>query len=377
MQVKNNYEECITNFACSIRKYFGLDYKHNTLKYIDEILENQKPKNVVTILCDGMGSNILDRVLEKDSFLIKNKLKSITTVFPATTVAATTSMMTGLNPVETGMLGWTMYYKDIDKTITTFFHSEKSDPDYKPLEEARNYNHKNMITKSIMDEINEKAIDKAYKLFPFGEGEYKDLDEMFSTIKNKCEENGKKYIYAYYDEPDCSMHEYGCDSNIAINIIKDINNRVEKLSNEIDNTIIFVVADHGHINVDNIFIKDYPDIIECLLRTTSIESRAVNFFIKNDKKEQFVTLFNNYFSNDFDLYTKKEIIESKIFGDGTENKIFRDALGDYMAIAKSNKALLNDDNEVLKSMHAGYTDDEIYIPLIVINTNKSGLNRGK
>ena len=37
MLVKNNYNECLTNLACSIRKYFGLDYKHNTLKYIDDL----------------------------------------------------------------------------------------------------------------------------------------------------------------------------------------------------------------------------------------------------------------------------------------------------------------------------------------------------
>ena len=132
MLVKNDYNECLTNLACSIRKYFGLEYKHNTLNYIDEILESKKPKTVVTILCDGMGSKIIDRVLDENSFLIKNRLKDITTVFPATTVAATTSMMTGLNPVESGMLGWDMYFKEIDKTITTFLNSEKGDFEYKP-----------------------------------------------------------------------------------------------------------------------------------------------------------------------------------------------------------------------------------------------------
>ena len=50
------------------------------------------------------------------------------------------------------------------------------------------------------------------------------------------------------------------------------------------NTIIFVVADHKHHNVENLFIKDYPDIEEFFLRNTSIEPRAVNFFIKPEKK---------------------------------------------------------------------------------------------
>ena len=44
MVVKNNYDECLTNLACSIRKYFGLDYKHSTLEYIDSILEKKNLK---------------------------------------------------------------------------------------------------------------------------------------------------------------------------------------------------------------------------------------------------------------------------------------------------------------------------------------------
>ena len=370
MIVRNDYNNCLTNLACSIRRYFNLDYKHNTLNYIDNILDEYMPKNVVTILCDGMGSNIMDKMLDSNSFLIRNRLKSITTVFPATTVAATTSMMTGLNPVETGMLGWDMYYKDIDKTITVFKHSEKGDFEYNLLPEALEYHNKHMIRKSIDKEINENGVDKGYKLFPFGENSYDTLDEMFHRIELLCNEEGKKYIYAYDTEPDHTMHEIGCDKSEIKDIIIELNNKIEDLSNKLKDTIIFVVADHGHCNVENLFIKDYPDIEECLLRNTSLEPRAVNFFIKPDKKEQFEILFNKYFGNDFDLYSKEEVIESKLFGDGKENIIFKDALADYLAIAKTNKTLLYNGNEILKSHHAGYTDDEILVPLIIIKTDK-------
>ncbi len=367
MIVKNNYNECLTNLACAIRKDFGLEYKHITLDYIDKILEEKKPRNVVTILCDGMGSIIMDRLLDKDTFLMKNRIKAITSVFPATTVAATTSMMTGLNPCETGMLGWDMYYKDLDKIITVFMNSLKEDPEEKPMYEAVEYNNKHMITKTIMEEINEKEDYRGYALFPFGLDSYSDLDDMYNKIEKLCNEDGKKYIYAYDTDPDSTMHDIGCDKPEIKEIIEDINRRVEELSKKLTDTIIFVVADHGHHNVQNLFIKDYPDIEECLLRNTSIEPRAVNFFIKPDKKEIFVELFNKYFGNDFDLYTTEEVIESKLFGDGVENEIFRDALGDYLAIAKTDKTLLYIGNSELKSHHAGYTDDEIYVPLIVID----------
>ena len=55
----------------------------------------------------------------------KNKIKEITTVFPATTTSATTSIITGLNPVEHGWLGWNMYIKPINKTITLFKNQAK------------------------------------------------------------------------------------------------------------------------------------------------------------------------------------------------------------------------------------------------------------
>ena len=371
MLVKNNYRECLTNLACSIRRYFNLEYVHPSLDEIDRLLDDYQPKNVVTILCDGMGSNIMDRMLDKESFLIKNRIKPITTVFPATTVAATTSILTGRNPCETGMLGWDMYYKDIDKTITVFFNSEKGDPEYRPLEEALAYNRRHMIRKTISEEICEKGVYTGYNLFPFGDGAYSSLDEMYERIEELCQAEGKKYIYAYDVEPDHTMHEIGCDKPEIREIIRDINERIEALSHKLTDTVILVLADHGHHNVENVFINDYPDVEECLLRNTSLEPRAVNFFIKPDKKEVFTERFLKHFGNDFDLYPIEDVLESKLFGDGKENEILRDALGDYLAIGKTDKALLYTGSEVLQSQHAGYTDDEILVPLIAIKTRKA------
>ena len=193
MLVKNNYKECLTNLACSIRKYFELDYKHNTLDYIDKLLEEKQPKNVVVILFDGMGSRILDRTLSKSDFLIKHKYKEITTVFPATTTAATTSMQTGLNPIEHGYLGWNMYLSPIDETVELYtgINKETGTPSAKYHEVKKEY----LSPKTIVDEINEQNKYHAISLFPFKDTKYKDLDEMISIIEKKCQKEGKKYIY--------------------------------------------------------------------------------------------------------------------------------------------------------------------------------------
>ena len=83
MKVRNDYRHCLTNMSNSIRKYFGLKTYHNTLPFLDEILERKQPENVVMFLLDGMGNNILNRSIEADSFLITHIRDVLTSVFPA------------------------------------------------------------------------------------------------------------------------------------------------------------------------------------------------------------------------------------------------------------------------------------------------------
>ena len=124
-KTKINYNESLTNLACSIKKYFELDYNHQTLNYVDDILDEKKPDNVILLLCDGLGSRILNQILDKNSFLIKNRRKEIYSVFPPTTASSLNSIKTGLNPSEHGWIGWTSYIQLIDKIILLYKDKEK------------------------------------------------------------------------------------------------------------------------------------------------------------------------------------------------------------------------------------------------------------
>lgn len=107
MKTANNsfdyiYEKSITNLSCSILKYFGVVPKNETIKEIDDVFGNKK--NVITILLDGLGSKVLEENLPKETFLNKHKFMDINSVLPSTTVASTTSFLSGLNPIEHGWL---------------------------------------------------------------------------------------------------------------------------------------------------------------------------------------------------------------------------------------------------------------------------------
>lgn len=58
MDIRNDYDDCLTNLACSVRRYFGLPHWHATLPDIDRILDAHQPSNVVVLLFDVMGAII-------------------------------------------------------------------------------------------------------------------------------------------------------------------------------------------------------------------------------------------------------------------------------------------------------------------------------
>lgn len=368
MKLKNiNYNKCLTNLTCSILKYFNCEYRHNTLKYIDKILNERKPKNVIYILCDGMGYNITKRILSKDSFIIKNIKYKLLSVFPPTTTAATTSILTGLNPNEHCWLGWNIYMKEIDEVVTMYLNKIK---DTDTLIGNENICNKYLGYTSIIDSINKRENSYAKTLYPFGEDKYLDFDDMLLQIKCNMNKKDMNFIYAYCDNPDFSMHEYGTKDQKSIGIFNMINEKLEKFCTEVGNSIIFITADHGHIDSDYYYLEDYPDLFQCLKRDISGESRSPIFFVKNGMKNEFKQLFKKYFGKYFILLSRKQILDNKIYGNGITHPHFHSSIGDYIAISISNKNInykRSTYSYELKSSHAGNTNDETIVPLIIID----------
>jgi len=365
-----NYKNSILNLSNSILKYFDIKPFHQTLSYVDDLLENKKYDNVVILLCDGLGSKNLDLVLKQAGFLKSHKIKNLTSVFPTTTTAATTSVLTGLMPSEHNWYGWDMYFKDTNETISLFLNKIKDSKKSPKLSiSKRDY----MQNKTIIDLIRENG-DKAYYAYPFDyENPCYDLDSVCERIIKLTKEPGKKFIYGYIENPDKLMHKYGVYSKQVKEEIKKINDKIENLSKSVENTIIFVIADHGLVTTKTINLKnDMPKIYDMLKRTTTLESRATGIKLKNKKLlSEFKRQFDVCLRDDFHLLSREEVMNSKLFGENP-NEYLMDTVGDYLLIAKGDKVINYDDmSPIFKASHAGLTTDEILVPLIVIECDKT------
>ncbi|MBR4760606.1 MAG: alkaline phosphatase family protein, partial [Lachnospiraceae bacterium] len=119
-----DYHNCLVNLANSMLAEFSAPTTADTLKLADRYLKGDH-KNIVLLVLDAMGISILEKHLNKDGFFRRHLTGSFDSVYPPTTVAATTSLLSGLYPNEHGWLGWDMYYPKLDKNVTVFTNSDQ------------------------------------------------------------------------------------------------------------------------------------------------------------------------------------------------------------------------------------------------------------
>lgn len=377
-----DYDNCIAGIPNSVLRSMGLETRRRTLELLDRHLEGRCYENVVVILLDGMGKNIMDANLPKDGFFASHLVGTLSSTFPPTTVAATTSIQSGKEPCEHGWLGWDCYYPQIDKNVTVFLNKETGTD-----EQAEDYNvaWRYCGYESTVDRLLKAGV-QAYNAMPFLEPFPDTFEKICDRIAGLCWQPGRKYIYSYWREPDHLMHEKGCFGRDAKELLGRLEAQVEELCERIseskaveneciknkpkegDGTLVIVTADHGHIDTKGVALIDYPKICECLSRLPSIEPRALNFFVKPGMEEQFVSEFNRRFSEKFRLFTKAEVLENKLFGRGTEHPVFRDMLGDYLAVATGDLCIYNtrEEADFFIGAHAGLTAEEMTIPLILV-----------
>ncbi|MCR5143450.1 MAG: alkaline phosphatase family protein [Ruminococcus sp.] len=357
-----DYENCLANLACSVLKGFGIEPPNGTYKPADELLSKEY-LNVILLLLDGMGTNIMERHLSVDGFFKSHFRGSLSSTFPPTTVAATTAIRSGLFPNQSCWIGWVGYFGQLDRNIVYF---EGRDHDNSSVTFSKDPASTIYPYKSIVEQINE-IYGEAHFVSPFAEPHPHGLGEILSEVRKRCQSPNRKYIYAYCDQPDYSLHIMGGEDKYIGELLTDFEGQVEALAEQVRDSLIIVTADHGHTPIINKTITDYPDICECLVRMPSIEPRAVNLFVKPERMADFPELFNKHFGDDFILFSKQEVLDKKLFGTSENDPRFEEMLGDYLAAAIGNVAL-NTYDKKYKSHHAGLTSDEMNVPFIVIET---------
>lgn len=345
-----NYEKSLVNFSATILKEFGIDSPYTTFRRINKLFREEKYLNVVVLVYSGLGTKIMNQYFDKSSFLLNHRLTDITSVVPSTTVSATTSLLSTKTSGEHRLLSEKLYLGDLD----------------------------NLGYENIIDKINATGEARAYGIFPTGVGAYESRDEAYNRIINLSRNSGKKLIYAYFDDFDYSMHEYGVESDFIRDEMFKIDDEVKSLCENLQDSIVFVTADHGYVGSERIILKDYKDIYSLIDKTIDIEMRCTGIKVIPGKAAVFREKFNEKFGKYFLLMDYDEVTEKKLFGIDIKAQCFKDCIGDFIAFSVDKYALsYNGDDQVFKSSHGGLTEKEMLVSLSIILKKpfKDGIRR--
>lgn len=377
-----NYNHCILNLITSILKNYEVETKYNTLEKIDKLLE-KKYRNVVLVILDGMGENILKNISPNGIFS-KNKIDEITSVYPSTTTAAMTTYYSGKPPIETGWIAWSQYFKEYGRNIDVLperdsYTGEKLKVKNQKILDIIGY-------KTVYEQIKEKNSNiETYEIMPsYCEKKTKltmtanTVEEMCESIVTLCKNTQNKFVIAYNDNPDGIIHKNGCYSEETKKFILQAEQEFEKMLQKLKctNTLIILSADHGHQDInETIDILELKEIQECLIMPPTLESRMIGFFVKYNKRKEFENIFNKLFQDKYILYSKEDLLKSNLLGYGNRHKKIEDFIGDYIAIAVSDvrinigtylsREMKHPDEK--KSTHCGLTKNEMEVPLIVFD----------
>lgn len=364
-----NYDRSILSIASSVLNHFGIkDCKHKTLTEFDKLLEKDY-KNIIVMLFDGLGTSTLKYHLKENDFLRKHHVTDISSVFPSTTVAATTSIMSGYSPAECGWLGWDLYFEEIGENVSVFRNTlqRNGEPAAKFNVATRYIPYKDIFKR--IEEVNGRR--SAYCVSPFSKYHSKSVEDICKTVKRLSRKRKKKYIYTYWYQPDKAMHGHGVTSKEAHEQILYINREIEKLCGKLKNSLVIITADHGLCDSKTKYLEDYPQLTGLLKFPPSVEPRALSFFVKDGETEKFRTEFNKIFGDSFRLMTKKEVFEENLLGHGIPHSKTADFIGDFFAVALDETSIDYKRGKFeFVGVHAGLTEEEMTVPFIAIETKK-------
>lgn len=364
---KVDYRRSIAALASSLLRHAGCPTCNPTLAQADALLQGA-PRNVVVLLLDGFGYSALRTHLQQESFFRAHLQGTLCSVFPPTTAAAATALETGLFPSQSGYLGWSVYWPGLGKNVQLYPNTLDDGTKAAAVHLAQTQLYAPMWTK----EIRTRQGIPAYSVMENGDIEARTLEQLEEKLVMLTSLPGPHLIYGYLNQPDHLLHREGTGSAAVGQWLRQAEQTMQQLTQRCPDTLFFLTADHGFTDIEALCMEDFPELTELLACPPSIEPRAMNLLVREGCREKFCERFVQITRGSYRIYTRDEVLHNEMFGPMPFHPLFKQMLGDYLAVAQT-KLTLFPTRKYMRSMvaaHGGMTPQELTVPLIVLRSQR-------
>jgi len=386
----------IINVPQTIGNLLGANYStplHSSLGLPTDV------DRVVLFISDGMGYLRLQDLIQHDteaaelvSWLTNGRgATPITSISPSTTVAALTSLWTGVPSATHGIMGTTLFLREIGMLSDMLFLKPKTGDLPRGILESWGINPVTLTqTTTVSQKLAEQGVpthllsDRGlldtglskilhrgidHKHIHFG---FYDMWGEFHRLL--VETRGQKtYVSMYLHNLDVISHYYHA---VSVQTANEIKNQLRELYKVISDpqiadgrTLFLFVADHGHQDAPNAIQFNSPEntpFYDILRMPFGGDSRLGYLYLRDGQRDNAIRLGKEYFGENIALVPSQQALESGLFGTGKIHPETIHRMGDLVSIPGPTYRQMDvpRSSDRVLSLHAGLSAWEMLVPLL-------------
>jgi hypothetical protein len=332
--------------------------------------------SLILVVVDGLGARNLERARGHARFLTdaRHSARVIETVFPSTTAAALTTLMTGESPLRHGIVGYRIrdphsgavfnQLNELEQApagwmrVPTIAKQFQTDADVVIVGRSK-------FEKSALSGV----IYNGARYFPA-----ESLDERFGVARDLSSTNGR-VVVVYVSELDSLAHKHGVSSSAWTDALEVLDNVAKTTHMSLpDGVRMVITADHGVIDIDSASHSVFTDP-RLTINVDDIggEPRCLQLYVADKAHiSNIVNRWREFVGNLAEVLTRAEVVARELFGPSEHaGDTVADRLGDIFILA-TGETVFYDGNAINKApqkmigQHGACSDTEMLIPLIVL-----------
>jgi hypothetical protein len=339
-------------------------------------------RQVLLWVIDGLGLDYLRS--HPGAACIKNHLAGgMTSVYPPTTASAVTTFLTGEAPQQHGLTGWHMYFRELGSVLAVLpgraryggVGLAEAGIDVDTL-----FRHAAFADRLGVDACTLSPAyiaDSDFTRSHLGRARlirYRSLQELIAESVRLLEQDGRKFIYAYWPELDRIGHQEGIGSDAALDHLQALDRAFETLLERArgTGTLVVVCADHGQLDTadsDRLDLDDHAALAEMLAIPLCGEPRSVYCYLRPGCVDEFDDYVGRELAGIARAFPAADLIAEGWFGLGEAHPELRRRIGDRVLLMQQHYILKDwlpqEKRHDIIGVHGGLSREELFVPLVV------------
>lgn len=325
-------------------------------------------QRIVVVLVDGLGARLLQAHVTDAPRLSALSARELTSGFPSTTPSGLGSLGTGSVPGEHGFIGASFVLPETGRVLHPL--SWGGDPNPEMVQPERTVFERVRAAGVQVRAVSPAAYAHSGLTRAVLRGaDYRGADSLDERVAEVCDaaSAANSLTYAYWGELDKTGHISGVDSQAWLDELRRVDAFLERVLESVGSDCrVVVTADHGMVDVlpdDRIDIDAIPSLWDGV-ETLAGEPRARHIYARHGAADDVRSAWQERLGDSAWVLSRTQAAPLL----GAHDEAIMDRVGDVVAVARGNVALVSDRTDSLVSsligQHGGLSAAESRIPLL-------------